>query len=295
MGFMKQCKGKDLDKVPTSKLDKGTYLVGRKYDGNYVQIHKFGDNVVFYTSGGKPFKIQNIEEELVKLNPSVDFVIEAEYIGTTDGSLGSRGKCTTTTFRTNTSKGITNIHHTCNFMAFDIIYYHNKNLDFPHSMSETFCQRLKHFDTISLGAQIKQVTVEKMELDIAIKNAKYEVDVLGVEGLFAKKETHLYRPGKRVNDAVKIKFYPRKILKCVGTKPGEGKYNGMIGSFVLDDNGTEVFISGMDDEMRSQASGSFIGCDIEFEYESFNKTYIQARFKRIVTPKIGYNNKGLVG
>ena len=50
--MIKQCKGKDLATVPTSEL-LAEYYDSIKYDGNYVQIHKNGMQVKFYTSAVK--------------------------------------------------------------------------------------------------------------------------------------------------------------------------------------------------------------------------------------------------
>ena len=36
--MVKQNKGKDLHKVPQSKLSQGPYYVSKKYDGHYVQV-----------------------------------------------------------------------------------------------------------------------------------------------------------------------------------------------------------------------------------------------------------------
>ena len=54
--------GKDYSKIAKSSLikilsKKDSWYVGTKFDGNYVQIHKKGEAVLFYSSGGEPFVI----------------------------------------------------------------------------------------------------------------------------------------------------------------------------------------------------------------------------------------------
>ena len=287
MKFREQCKGKDLDKVAKSKLDTGLYLCSTKYDGNYVQIHKFGNEVKFFSSGGIEFRLWDLEVELIKLNPNVNFIVEAEYIGYTDGSLGSRGECTTTTYRTRTAKGFDNVDlGDIKFKVFDIIHYENVEITYPidYILSSKFTDRLELFKSIDLGSNLELVEFSTLALEDAVVRAKYEVS-MGGEGLFGKKGTHLIKDGKRVNDAIKIKFYPQKTLEFVGIKPGQGKYNGMIGSLILIDeerNDELVYISGMSDELRRKSPDFFIGKKVKFEYESFNKTYVQARFLELI-------------
>lgn len=276
MEFIKQCKGKDLSKVAKSKLDEGAYLCSKKFDGNYVQIHKFGNEVTFYTSSGISFFIEDVAERLVSHNEGIDFIIETEYIGTTNGKLGSRGKSTTTTFRTNSKKGILNFAPDCKFVMFDVLY-HNKDI-----MHLDFHTRLTFMNRIVSTINIGKTRFEMMDLSIAKMTADNLIKE-GWEGFFCKKMNHSYLPGKRVNDAIKLKQYPKKTLPFVGVKAGEGKYEGMIGSLILqDEDGTLIYVAGISDDLRGAEGYQFQGAMVTFEYESFNKTYIQARVKDIV-------------
>ncbi len=80
--MIKQCKGKDLGKVPKSKLEDLFYL-GVKYDGHYVQIHKVNDKVRFFTSGGKEF-YHELAAEAVKALGQNNAILEAEFIANTE-------------------------------------------------------------------------------------------------------------------------------------------------------------------------------------------------------------------
>jgi len=285
MIFIKQCKGKDLSKVAKSKLQKGLYYVSKKYDGNYVQIHKIGNEVIFFSSGGIRFYLENIAKQLVFLNDGVNFVLEAEYIADTDGSLGSRGACTTTTFRTNTKKGIENTDTlTKRFMVFDCIYYHDsKHFRTAQCPSErNFEYRKLDLGLLNLGQNLLKVEHHLIDFDVAVVSARAYVDN-GGEGFFAIKAFHQYEEGKRTNDAIKIKFYPTVWLKCTGTKRGDGKYFDMIGSLdLVDENGITVNVGGgLSDELRAKSPDYFIDRMIKIEYESFDKTYVQLRYKDI--------------
>ncbi len=73
--FIKQCKGIDADKAKID--DSELFYCSIKYDGVYVQIHKTGDTVDFFTSSGKKFYCSN-GDDFKKLD--FDFKIECEYI-----------------------------------------------------------------------------------------------------------------------------------------------------------------------------------------------------------------------
>ncbi len=276
-----QCKGKDLKNVPTSKLDIGTYYTSRKYDGNYVQIHKIGNDLTFYSSGGIPFKLESIQDQILSENKDIDFVLEAEYIGLTDGSLGSRGDCTTTTFRTKSKKGIRNETVGIKFMVFDCLYYHeHKYIDLGDFFSLNYGLRLDELVKINLGDSLKLVNIYKMTLEEAIELAKACCKDYNYEGLFCKKESHLVRPGKRVNDAIKLKFYEEATLRCIDVKYGTGQFAGIVSSLVLYKDEITVDVGGVIvGRMGIKDKTYFTGRDFTIIYEHFNKTYIQPRFK----------------
>jgi len=273
--MIKQCKGKDLDDVSKSKLLLNNYFLSKKFDGHYIQIHKINKSVRFFTSGGKEFAIPEIENELVTLNPTSSFMIEAEYIGTSLGKLGDRTKVgKLTTYRTNFEKGLkTPFDSRERFKVFDII------------MAPTipFCDRLDCLETLSLGNylelvdNIKGLSIEDCE-DIARDYVK-----LGYEGAYIKHYYHTYLPGKRVNDAIKLKYRKTADLLCIDIIDGSGKYVGMIGSLVLQDSKGRIVAvgSGLDDNLRTKKKEYFLGKVIEFEYEQIIDTYIQPTFIRV--------------
>jgi ATP-dependent DNA ligase len=275
--MIKQCKGKDLDNVSKSKLLERGWLSSIKYDGNYVQIHKHGNSVRFFTSGGKEFYHELVADSLVKNNPNLDFIIETEFIGSSQGKLGDRVKAAKlTTYRTNFEKGLANVGLDTNsdtFIVFDVII-----------LNWTFEARHNWLVNIFKGSeQVRLASFEYVDkLELAKCKAKELVD-LGYEGLFLKHINHVYQPGKRVNEAIKLKYRKTADLLCIGIEPGEGKYIDMIGSLVLQDKeGRTVSVgSGLDDSMRGLPKDCFINKIVEIEYEQIIDTYIQPTFVRV--------------
>lgn len=284
--MIKQYKGTDLDKISKKNLKEDGYFAGVKYDGNYVQIYKVGDSVRFFTSGGKEFKLLDVEKELVELNPNIDFYIETEYIGVTDGKLGSRGNCTTTTWRTNFTKLIPCNANTSRFKCFDILYLRvdDKVLYHCDTDNDNFEERYAHFSEhdIKLGSNIDLVEFKVRTLDEAKAEAK-DLCSQGWEGLFAFHTTHTYEEKGRSSLAIKIKAKQRADLFCINIEPGEGKYEGMIGSLVLIDSKDRIVRvgSGLSDIDRSKSISYFLNSVIEIGYEQILDTYIQPTFIRV--------------
>ncbi len=74
---------------------------------------------------------------------------------------------------------------------------------------------------------------------------------------------------------------PTADLLCIDTLDGEGKYEGMIGSLVLQNsNGVLVKVgSGLSDSDRTKPDNYFIGKIVEIGYESMGvNTYLQPTF-----------------
>jgi len=283
--MIKQCKGKDLAKVPLSKLE-DEFIGSIKYDGHYTQIHKTGTKVRFFTSGGKEFYIAHIARELLNLfNANIDFVLEAEYIAGTDGKLGNRGRAAKlTTYRTNFEKGLGN---DCTagediFKVFDCISYSDKSSGDYMIENTPFTKRLEYLKSIYLGSHLQLVVFTSVFSLSELKKLAKDFVNDGYEGMYLKSPHHRYLPGKRVNDAIKLKLRPTADLLCIDIEEGEGKYLGLIGSLVLKDSEERIVKvgSGLTDEQRMYNSNDYIGKVIEIEYEQILDTYIQPTFVR---------------
>lgn len=276
--MISQCKGKDLNNIALSKIVPGIYYGSIKYDGHYGQIHKLKSSVIFYTSGGKPFKLPKLEQELLVAFGTQEFVLEFEYNKAGKGMLGDRvtnGKVTT--YRVNTEKNISNASIEGNeiFRIFDIIVYGQFVCAMP------FHKRLELLTKLKVGfpsrLELVEFTAGSLE-DFKIKAKSLVAE--GYEGMYLKHYNHMYLPSKRVNDAIKLKYRPTADLLCIDIEPGEGKYTGMIGSLVLKDTkGRIVKVgSGLSDEDRSKDYSYFIDSVIEVEYEQIIDTYIQPAY-----------------
>ena len=280
--MISQCKGKDLAKVPESKLLNSGWIASIKYDGNYVQVHKHQNDIKFYTSGNKEFYHELAAQELISSYPNINFILECEFIGESEGKLGDRTKAAKlTSYRTNFEKSRANIGLNTSldcFKVFDTIIINTRFED----RLNWLVLNLKPSDFFNL------VDFEiTNDLESSILKAK-EVARQGYEGLYLKHKNHRYIPGKRVNDAIKLKQRPTADLICIDVLEGTGKYTGMIGSLILIDSlGRRVNVgSGLDDLNRSRSKDYFKNKVIEIEYEQILDTYIQPTFVRVRNDKL---------
>lgn len=278
--FIPQYKGKDLKKV-SEKHRKDSYFAGIKYDGHYVQIHKFGNEVMFFTSGGKPFKLDDIEEQLIGLNPNMNFIIETEHIGLTEGKLGSRGKCTTTTWFTNFEKLIKGNAGKKHFKAFDILYFSDGYSKYDcYNSNYGFKLRSNYTDLLNLGSNISLVQFDELSFDEA-NNFADRLCEQGWEGLFAFNEEHTWEETNtsRSNLAIKFKASPTVDLLCVDVKYSDINPED-IASLICENSKGQVVAAGhLRHELKRKEPSFFIGRVIEVKYESMGvNTYQQPRF-----------------
>lgn len=286
MNYIHRSKGKDFAKVPKSKLLQTGWYPAIKYDGNYIQIHKKGEEVKFFTSGGKEFYIDYIAEGLIKLNPNINFTIECEYIADTNGKLGSRTKCSTGHFRSQFSKGLPSnaIQGKTKFKVFNVLVFEHKGNTDNILKNKMFKDKIFYLKQIKLceglslaGYYDKPFNLNNIDYKSLVKE--------GYEGLFIFHETHIDTPverDRRVNTAIKLKSRPTADLLCIDVEAGTGKYVEMIGSLVLKDSlGRIVKVgSGLSDEQRNlDITDYYLGKVIEIEYEQILDTYIQPIFK----------------
>lgn len=290
--FIPQYKGKDLKKV-SDKHRKDSYFSGIKYDGHYVQIHKFGDQVMFFTSGGKPFMLDDVEAELVKLNPNMDFIIETEHIGLTDGKLGSRGQCTTTTWFTNFEKLINCNAGKKQFKAFDLMYigynkpngqgYVRYDCMLPED-NDNFELRSYYFEhyNIKLGDNISLVEFKEISFVEANKLAD-KLCVDGWEGLFGFHSSHTWHETNtsRSNLAIKFKAAPTVDLLCIDVKYSDINPEDIASLICINSKKQIVAAGHLKHELKGKEPDFFIGRIIEVKYESMGvNTYQQPRFSQ---------------
>lgn len=283
-------KGKAIDKLPKKTMevfDDTEYLVSIKYDGNQIFIAKYKDTVRWFTSDWKEFNLPLLGSEIATIDG--DFVLVGEFNYNAKGKLGDRttaqGKLTTE--RVNFNKGLPcSLNESLvSIKVFDILEFDNRGI----IENKLFSTRLNAMTKINrlLPVQINVAYQVSLSGKQAIEYAK-EVVNEGWEGVMLMKPDEYYHMGKRVNHAIKIKYRPTADLLCIDIEPGEGKYEGMIGSLVLSDkDGRVVKVgSGLDDIQRGWHEDNFIDKVIEIEYEQIMDTYIQPTFVCIREDKI---------
>lgn len=278
-----QCKGKDISSVPITKIKLDGWIAMRKYDGNYVQIHKKGDKVTFFTSGGKQFYIQYIARDICRIFAGCDVVLEAEYIGKSEGKLGDRiHAAKLTTYRKAFEKNIITkaVAGTDTFKVFDIL----ENGD---NTMRCFENRIKLLQEFNFSSYVQLVDFSFPSTLVEAKKIAKMHTSLGYEGCYAKHVSHVNIPGKRVNNAIKIKPRPTADLLCIGVTEGEGKHKGKIRALILQDSMKRIVNvgSGLTDTERSLPAAYFISKIIEINYEQIIDTYIQPTYACIRADK----------
>ena len=268
--FQSQCKGKLYTKLPVSKIptQKSLWLMSIKRDGNYVQVHinQRAQTCIFYTSGGHKFFNDFAEREFLRAVKFLDInelILEAEYNFGSDGKLGCRpDSAKITTYRTNSAKGVNNKGNIKDqFRVFDII---NLDMDFAHR----YDRMLSISDTNCVKVGLNTV----MTYENALEKAKDLVDNQGYEGVVLKSPSHRVKSGKRVNDIIKIKFYPTVTVKVLKELDGEGEFEGMIGSLrVVTPAGIEFQVSSGLTHPDRKKWGTYIDKFYEVTYEQLMK------------------------
>ena len=277
---MRPQKGKDFINLPAKTLntfDTTKYLMSIKYDGNQIFIVKQGKSIRFYTSDWKEFCISLVAKELLHITQ--DFIIVGEFMHNCKGKLGDRRKSAIlTTYRTNFSKKLPNgvSEDRTNIKVFDLLLLEGDTLlnGIPaESRLITARNLLKGFNYLDVVEQ------ELVTGKVAKEKTKLLVGQ-GWEGTMLIEPGSLYMPGSRVNYAIKLKGRKTADLMCIDIELGEGKYNSLIGSLVLEDaDGRRVSVgSGLDDKDRLKSFDCFIGKVIEIGYEQIMDTYIQPTF-----------------
>ena len=263
MNFIKQCKGKDIQNIPKAALE-DEYLVSIKFDGNYCQIHKFGDSVQFFSSSGKEYFFKEVAAELISLNPGRDFILESEYVADSMGKLGDRKK-------SRLSRG-SNLKWN-EFWVFDILH-----LD-SDLMLLDFNSRVKLLDSIKYPISFNRVNFQRMDFH-HLEEYKNSIVNRNYEGIMCKSLKHKYKPGKRVNTAMKVKNRITVDLLCFDA---ETDNRGWVKTLSLKDNlgRTAKVRAGMLDEERRLGIGYYLNNIVEVEYETVSDVYNQAVFKGI--------------
>lgn len=273
--FIKQYKGKDLSKVPASRLEQNGWYVGLKYDGNYLQIHKKGQRVWMFTSSGKELYITEIADELKEIKE--DFIIEAEFNNNSDGTkFNDRRKSSTGTARADFTKGKTTSYPNCVIHIFDVLFISSHSHISRDNLKDKFRYRAVLLNQFHENKHCKGVSFDgPMSLDDA-KHMALRLREQGAEGAFAYNAKHEVKDKGRSNYAIKLKAENSAKMICVGAKESD-TVDREWGALELQDEDSNIqFFGGLTDKIRKMYPFKPLKEVFEIRYESFtNGKYIQ--------------------
>lgn len=237
-----------------------------KYDGNYTVVEVSGGNTRYVTSGGHEYKPNDDWPPFENLPNGAYF---CERIGT-DGKLGDRVNCSLTGPEgAKVAKG----HK---YKIFDYVTISD------YLVGESIVPYVARMQW--LEANVNEVYLVKnlfLYSQAEVDKHLQEVVNKGYEGLMLKDPMWLWKDTKsRTVQLVKYKKRRTADLICVATIGGQGKYEGMIGSLILEDSdGRQVQVgSGLSDMDRDVNPLWFHGKVVEIEFEQVIDTYIQPTF-----------------
>ncbi|MFT6899471.1 MAG: DNA ligase-1 [Paraglaciecola sp.] len=132
----------------------------------------------------------------------------------------------------------------------------------------TFSQRLEKLAALVAQANspyLELITQYKLADKTALMNKLDDVAALNGEGLMLHHQDATYAP-KRSAHLLKLKKYQDAEAKVVGHLPGKGKYQGLVGSLLVQLTSGEKFKlgSGLSDHQRLQPPP--VGAIITFKY-----------------------------
>lgn len=133
------------------------------------------------------------------------------------------------------------------------------------------------------------VSLESMDLDVVpqikISNDLWDVYHMtldrGAEGIMLRRPDSVWWP-KRSDALLKMKPTDTAVGVVVGHTEGLGKYAGMLGALVVEWEGVEFKLSGMDDALRAEPVG--LGKRVLFKHSGFTADGVprEARFLKEV-------------
>lgn len=241
-----------------------------KYDGNYVVVHVSDKGTTFETSGGLFYThLDNAGD--VFANGLKGFYFAERIAG--KGKLGDRNKCNLKGPKhAQTSEG--HSYKVFGYVTEEEYAQGYSNVMYPYMA--TIISKTIPVDSIAEPVFIDNINKLNSLLSYTTS--------IGYEGLMLMATDYSWKDTKtRTVKLAKYKKRPTADLKCIGVTEGEGKYTGLIGSLILeDDEGRVVNVgSGLNDADRNAKPGYFIGRVVEIEYEHIVDTYIQPTYKFI--------------
>lgn len=270
-----------LAKRYPDSVHEGDYYIQEKLDGNRcIAVYNYDSNVwEFWSRSGKPLKV-NFDMSWAKRD---DF----GCFQTFDGEIMTLAHAGTRDF-TKTSGAINSKYgdkSKLHYYIYDIVdnrkpYEARKNiLDIYAGKTGDDCSILPVLDKISVYRNPDYNWKLDELLDVITSK--------GGEGIMLRDPNAVYQIGKRSDALLKYKKVQTMDLRIVDWNPGNGKYEGAIGSFVCetDDGKISVNVAGMSDDIRWSDPEEWLGQIIEVAYfdvsKSQNKDTLSLRFPRM--------------
>lgn len=168
-----------------------------------------------------------------------------------------------------------------------------------HNDGRIIFERTSLTDTVAILPPLAKITVyPSPEYNWRLDQILDAVVDAGGEGVMLRRPDAPYHhssgSGDRKNYLLKYKKLKTCDLRIIGWNEGKGKYEGMIGSFICEDDAhtVRVNVAGIDDDTRASDPNLWIGKIIEIAYfeDSQSKTKTTAslqhgRYKRVRTDK----------
>lgn len=233
------------------------YYISPKLDGHRcIIIHRPNIETCAFTRQGKPiYNINHILNE-IKNNINEELVLDGELMGKDWNETSSISRTIDSRIDSTNLK----------YNIFDILSI----LEWNNRIGITSLDsRIKLLNNLKVEKYLNIVEhrLVNSEKDIEDYFARY-ID-LGYEGAVIK-ETYSYYEFSRSNIWLKIKKFKEKDLEIVGYFEGKGEIEGMLGGFIVDNNGIEVKVgSGFSQAERINfwnKKEELIGTTVEIKY-----------------------------
>ncbi|MGK0498570.1 MAG: DNA ligase-1 [Oceanicoccus sp.] len=245
-----------------SNIDLNDYWVSEKLDG--VRAYWNGQQLI--SRGGNPI---HAPQWFIKQLPNRAL----------DGELWSgRGRFQQTVSIVRKQQPIDTEWLLIRYMVFDL----------PNSL-QPFDQRLRQLQQLlptsrqePIDKSIQLIAQYKIASEKALQAKLNDIVRLGGEGLVLHRGAALYRAGRQL-DLLKLKPYYDTEARVIDYKAGKGKYQGLVGSMLMETpQGQRFYLgSGLTDKLRAQPPA--IGSMISYRYSGFTDAGLprHPRFLRI--------------
>ena len=248
------------------------YHVSKKLDGHYTTVVVHLGKAKYYSSSGKEYFPASPTWLDCGQLPAGAYICERIIDA---GKLGDRTKCALSGKRDRPIAKAESKYMVHDYISLET--FHGNGIAIPYN--ERRQMLLNNLTSIAYDNYIIE-EVGLRTIDQAEKLMKQWVKQ-GYEGIMLKAPMWVWKDTKsRTTSFMKWKDRPTADLFCIRVLGGEGKYEGLIGSLVLQDSSGRIVQvgSGLTDEDRNRDPKHFISKIIEIQYEQILDTYIQPTY-----------------